>query len=277
MLENTRKSIPKLEGGLTTTGEVRNLSTSARPLVSVVTVCLNSEKHLNQTIQSVLGQIYDNIEYIIVDGGSTDRTIQIIKKYEGDISCWVSEPDEGIFDAMNKGIGMATGQLVGLLNSDDWYHKMALEWVVRESLDKPSSDVFHGDIVLVEDGQNYRRVAPRGKCIVENFQVCVAHPTFFVRREIYREYKYDCRFKISADRDFIMRLYFDGKQFAYINRPITYFRSTGASNQPSFRSVLDRYRIRSRYNKSKAILFLIKEVALFFDELAFSYKKAREK
>jgi glycosyltransferase involved in cell wall biosynthesis len=273
MLENMRKSIPNSEGRLKTTGQVQYVSTAAQPLVSIVTVCLNSEKHLEQTIQSVINQTYDNIEYIIIDGGSTDRTIRIIRKYERNISYWLSEPDKGIYDAMNKGIGMSNGQLVGLLNSDDWYNTKAVEWVVRELLIKPDYDVFHGNDVVVGDRQNEKKTALRSECVSKDLQILVSHPTFFVKKELYLNYKYDCRFKIGADRDFIMRIYFDGKKFCYINRPITYFRTTGISNQTSFKAVLDRYIIRSRYNRGKAILHLTKEIVIFLAELIFLFKK----
>ena len=271
--KNFSASIQKIEGGLKTKGEEKKISTPLKPLVSIITVCFNSEKYLEQAIQSVLNQTYDNIEYIIVDGGSKDSTLQIIQKFEKNIFYWVSEPDDGIFDAMNKGIAMSNGRLIGLLNSDDWYNRMAVEWVAKEFLINRDTDVFYGDIVDVENETSYKRSAPRGKEVLEDLQICISHPTIFVRSEIYREYKYDPRYRASADGDFIMRLYFHRKKFTYINRPITYFRTTGISNQPSFRSVLDRYRIRSRYDRSKGLLLLIKEIGLFFDELAFSYKK----
>ena len=271
--ENLPASVRKLEDGLGARSEGGKETTTSRPLLSIITVCLNSEMHLEQTIKSVIGQTYDNIEYIVIDGGSSDGTVDIIRKYDFFISHWVSEPDLGIYDAMNKGIEMSKGDLVGLLNSDDWYTTRAIEWVVTESLVKPDSDVFHGDCVFVGDGEKYRRIAPRGKDVVDNLQICIHHPTFFVRSEIYREYKYDCRY-VNADRDFIMKLYFNGKKFSYVNRPLTHFRNAGISNRPSFRFVLDRYRIRSRYNRGKAMRFFIKDLILFFDEVAFSYKKA---
>ena len=94
------------------------------PKVSIITVCLNSEKTLEQAIQSVISQTYKNIEYIIVDGASTDGTLDIISKYENKITKWVSEKDQGLYYAMNKGIDMATGDIVGIINSDDWYEPL---------------------------------------------------------------------------------------------------------------------------------------------------------
>ena len=108
------------EGGLRMQGYLKK-AYEHKPLISIVTVVLNDAKHLEQAIKSVLGQTYDNIEYLIIDGGSTDGTLDIIRKHEKAIDYWVSEPDSGIYDAMNKGVSLATGDLIALLNSDDWY------------------------------------------------------------------------------------------------------------------------------------------------------------
>ena len=101
------------------------------PLVSIITVCFNSERTIEQTIKSVLNQTYKEIEYIIVDGQSTDGTLDIINKYSSQIAKIVSEPDEGLYHAMNKGISMATGDIVGIINSDDWYEPYTVEEVVK--------------------------------------------------------------------------------------------------------------------------------------------------
>ena len=101
-----------------------------KPLVSIVTIVYNGEKHLEQTIQSVLNQTYSNIEYIIIDGGSKDNTINIIEKYSDRLAYWISEKDNGISDAFNKGIAKSTGEIVGLINADDWYDFDAIKHVV---------------------------------------------------------------------------------------------------------------------------------------------------
>ena len=99
--------------------------------VSIITVCYNSAKTIEHTIKSVAGQDYGNIEYIIIDGGSTDGTLDIIDRYKDKISVLVSEPDEGIYDAMNKGISIASGELIGMINSDDWYGPYTVSAAVR--------------------------------------------------------------------------------------------------------------------------------------------------
>lgn len=121
----------RAEGGLRTKGLFKKKSEKRRPLVSIVTPVYNGEKYLEETIQSVLGQTYGNIEYIIVDGGSSDRTLSIIRKYENKIAYWVSEPDKGVYDAINKGFRMATGEILAWLNADDKYYHSAIEIVAR--------------------------------------------------------------------------------------------------------------------------------------------------
>src|SRR5688500_14665300 len=115
------------------------------PLVSVITVVYYGEKYIDAVIKSVLNQTYNYIEYIIIDGGSSDNTISIIKKYERQISFWVSENDEGISDAFNKGITKARGEIIGIINSDDWYEKDAVEKVVANS---KNADVIYSDMQL---------------------------------------------------------------------------------------------------------------------------------
>ena len=121
----------KLEGGLKIKGLFNKKTTKEKPLVSIVTPVYNGEKYLEDTIQSIINQTYDNIEYIIIDGGSTDKTLDIIKKYEDKIAYWMSEQDRGMYDGINKGFKMATGEIFAWLNADDKYYHSAVEIVVR--------------------------------------------------------------------------------------------------------------------------------------------------
>lgn len=121
----------KLEGGLKIKGLFNKKTTKEKPLVSIVTTVFNGEKYLEETIQSIINQTYDNIEYIIIDGGSTDKTLDIIKKYEDKIAYWMSEQDRGMYDGINKGFKMATGKIFAWLNADDKYYHCAVEIVVR--------------------------------------------------------------------------------------------------------------------------------------------------
>src|SRR5688572_26851104 len=116
-----------------------------QPLVSIITIVFNGEKHLQQTIESVLGQTYSNIEYIIVDGGSKDNSVSIIEKYSTQLAYWISEPDKGISDAFNKGISKANGEMIGLINADDWYEKDTVQKVMAL---RGNCDVVYGNLAL---------------------------------------------------------------------------------------------------------------------------------
>ena len=119
------------------------------PLISIITVSYNAVKTIEDTILSVINQTYPNIEYIIIDGGSTDGTLDIIKKYQDKITYWVSEPDKGIYDAMNKGIAKANGELIGIINADDWYELDAVQNVVLE-FNNTRPAIYHGGLNIVK-------------------------------------------------------------------------------------------------------------------------------
>lgn len=121
----------KLEGGLKVKGLFDKKTREGKPLISIVTPVYNGEKYLEETIQSIIAQTYDNIEYIIIDGKSTDRTMDIIRKYENRIAYWLSEPDKGMYDAIKKGFKVATGEIFAWLNSDDKYYQSAVEVIAK--------------------------------------------------------------------------------------------------------------------------------------------------
>ena len=120
------------------------------PVISIVTIVFNGERHLEQTIQSVLDQNYPNLQYIIIDGGSTDHSLEIIKKYEKDLYFWTSEKDKGISDAFNKGIAHATGDIIGIINADDWYEPRTFERVASQMGD---ADICFGDVQFWKNEQ----------------------------------------------------------------------------------------------------------------------------
>lgn len=272
-----------LEGGAKVRGLFKKKSEADRPLVSIITPCLNSEKYLEQTIKSVVNQTYDNIEYIIIDGGSTDSTLDIIKKYEHFIAYWVSEPDKGLFDAMNKGISLATGELAGIINSDDWYHINAAEWVIEVYRDNPRTDVFHGDLLHLRleggyvrkedcaDGQHYRRKGSHENML----ETCGPfHPTCFVnRKRIYLNYKYNYKIKYGADYDFMLSLYCMGKKFYYIPQTIAYFRPVGQSSEVCYLPIWECFQMRKKYNFLKAFKRLFLETKAYVVAFLFVRKR----
>lgn len=226
-----------MEGGVRTR-DTNKQSEPSKPLVSVITVVLNGDKHLEQTIQSVLSQTYDNIEYIIIDGQSKDKTLDIIKKHETKIDYWLSEKDGGIYFAMNKGINLANGEIIGILNADDFYSPDTILNVVNVFL-KTNADVFHGDIILLND-KHETRMQPDINKMME--QPSVFHPTCFVKKQVYSKIgDFNTDYKISADYDFLLRCLKSNFKFEYIPQVLTYFRPGGMS--ASCASNLEGYKI----------------------------------
>ena len=237
------------EGGLRIKGIVKK-SPDNMPLVSVITVVFQGEEHLEQTIKSVVNQSYDNVEYIIIDGGSTDGTLDIIRKYEHAIDYWVSEPDEGLYDAMNKGIKHSTGEVIGIINSDDWYDERTIEVVAKALLAMPGASAFHGDLYRVEQrsGILFRKKPLSMKMPIKD--MVLNHPTMFVKATCYRNLGgFNTLFSLAADFELIYRFVSEGMEFYYCKDIGTYMRSGGSSDRLStlMRRCVERYKIRKRY------------------------------
>ncbi len=209
-----------------------------KPLkVSIITVCLNSASTIEGTIRSVINQTYPHIEYIIIDGGSADGTAEIVKKYHNNIACWVSEKDKGIFDAMNKGIKLATGDIIGILNADDIYaDEKVIEDVTKTILGK-QVDTCYGDLVYVAK-ENLDKVVRCWKSSEFHTQAfkrlwLPPHPTFFVKRDVYAHCgSFDLDFPIAADYELMVRiLYKYHVATTYIPRVLVKMRTGGNSNK----------------------------------------------
>ena len=199
------------------------------PKLSIITVCFNSEKTIERTIESVIDQKYDNLEYIIVDGGSTDGTIDIIKKHEDYISKWISEPDKGISDAFNKGIKMATGELVGIINSDDCYTPGAFKKLI-DAYEK-DIDIYRGRIILwnTETGSRVSE-APTIGMPLTGLRVNVCHQGVFVRKDAYERYGlFDVSFKYNMDFDLLLRFEHKGAKSKFVDYDMAYFTMSGVT------------------------------------------------
>ena len=175
--------------------------------VSIITVCFNSEKTIERTIKSVLEQTYKNLEYIIVDGKSTDKTLEIVKKYrplfKGRMKV-ISEPDQGIYDAMNKGIGNASGALIGIINSDDYYETDTVENVVAAMKDE-DYQILYGMLRVIKENEDTRVIVMPKHENLENEML--AHPTCFVTKKVYSDFgMYDIKYRSCADHDFMLRM-----------------------------------------------------------------------
>ena len=209
------------------------------PKISVITITYNSKATLEQTILSVTTQDYPALEYVIIDGGSTDGTLDIIKKYEDKIQVVVSEPDRGISDAFNKGIDRATGEIVGIINSDDILLPDALQ-KVAEKYD-PQIDVYSGLILFWNEDTNetfpsYPDVTFDGLKLQYN----VAHPARFIRKDAYERYglyREDLRYMM--DIELLCRFYQQGARFLLIDCPLAKFRIGGTTNDPIYKKKED--------------------------------------
>lgn len=239
--------------------------------VSIITVVFNNKGTIEHTIESVLSQNYKNIEYIIIDGGSTDGTVDIIKKYEDRLAYWVSEPDDGLYDAMNKGIKAATGDIVGILNSDDIYADSSVIEETVNVLSKEKVDTCYGDLVYV-DKNNTQKVIRQwksGNFLRDRFKRgwMPPHPTFFVKREIYQKYGlFNTNFPIAADYELMLRfLYKLGCSTAYIPKVLVKMR-TGGNSSPSLANTIkaniEGYRAwKVNGLKPHPVIFIIKPLS----------------
>jgi glycosyltransferase involved in cell wall biosynthesis len=199
----------------------------ATPVISIITVVFNGEKHLEQTIRSVLDQSYSNIQYIIIDGGSTDNSLNIIKKYEKNIYYWISEKDKGISDAFNKGIARATGDVIGIINADDWFEPLAFERVAAQIGD---ADICYGDIQLWKNGK--KELIQRGNLQLLNREMTIHHATVFVKRKIYETYGgFDLQYRCAMDYDLLLRFKVKNCRFTYIPEILSNMRWGGFSDE----------------------------------------------
>ena len=204
--------------------------------ISVITVCLNSAATIGDTIESVLAQDHPDVEHIIVDGASTDGTMDVVRRYGDRIAKVVSEPDRGMYDSANKGLRLATGDVVGMLNSDDFYAAPDVLSTMARTFAERDVDVVHGDLDFI-DPQDVTRITRRFRS--REFQPGdfrrgwhPAHPTFYVRRKILLEIGgFDEQYRIASDLDIMMRvLEVRHARSAYIPRVLIKMREGGLSN-----------------------------------------------
>lgn len=199
--------------------------------ISIITVTYNSEGTLKDTLNSVLSQTYDNYEYLIIDGKSADKTINIIQEYEKKFKGklrYISEKDNGIFDAMNKGIKMSCGDIIGIINSDDI---LAHENVFQKVIDNiKDCDGVYSNLLMLDENLDKPYRLFKSKKVSKYFGWHMPHPTLYLKKEVYEKYGYyDIKYKISADFDFMLRIIKQNVKFKYIDDYFVYMRSGGAS------------------------------------------------
>lgn len=235
--------------------------TSNKRKVTVVTVTYNAQEHLEQTIKSVIKQDYSNVEYIIIDGGSTDGTIDIIKKYEDHIAYWISEPDHGIYDAMNKGIDVATGEWINFMNAGDCFCEIGTILKVMENL-SDDTDIISGDIYSIDLNNNKAyRSAPREGYAYDGM-FCY-HQTMFTKVNIMKMLKFDTSFKVAGDYDFVMKCYVAKHKFQFLDFAVANFMEGGISSKYLLNAKIEDMFIQSKHLNNSEDVFYKNSYAVF--------------
>lgn len=199
-----------------------------KPKITIITITYNSEKTLERTIKSIINQNYDNLEYIVVDGGSSDGTIDIIKKYDRFITKWISEADRGISDAFNKGIGMATGEIIGIINSDDGLMEGALDTLVAAY--DPVVDVYSGKQLIWNEISGTKVIQTPSMHYTYSGKNSICHPSTFIAKRAYEKYgAYDIEYRYVMDYDLLLRFDRAGANFKFVDSVLAFFTTGGVT------------------------------------------------
>jgi len=207
-------------------------------LVTVVTVTYNAEDLVEETILSVINQSYKNIEYIIIDGASTDETVSIIKKYEDRIDYWISEPDDGLYFAMNKAIKKATGKWINFMNAGDFFADNDVISYVMMHKDN-DAELIYGNyrkknldiVVKAQEKENWYQTMP------------FCHQTLFTRTKVMKTEPFDTNFKIAADHNFILKMYTQQKNFCYLDKTLAVFSEGGFANNNTVKMCIESLKV----------------------------------
>ena len=238
-----------------------------QPLVSIITIVFNGEKHIEKTIQSVLNQSYSPIEYIIVDGASTDKTMDIVLKYQSRISKIISEPDKGIADAFNKGIKLSIGELVGFVNADDWLEPNAIETMVQNY--QPGKIVYgnvrfwKNDKIINQSKSDHTRLREG---------MTMAHPGVYVPKKLYDEYGlFKLDYKIAMDYEILVRFFANKINFIKTDAIIVNMNLGGIGDKKWVLAIWEDLRVKNIYfhNKLANYYYFLKQFAYLFFERTF--------
>lgn len=214
--------------------------------ISIITATYNSEQHLKETLGSVAAQTYSNIEHLIIDGASTDRTVEIAEQWGAPFVKIVSEPDRGIYDAFNKGVRMATGDVIMFLNSDDYlYSPDVIGKVCAQFMQEPSVNMVYANILEIDESNGFSQLYGKEVTLEDfSFGYMIPHPGMFVRKELFDTYgPFNEQYRIAADYDWVIRVFKDEPERArYLDETISVFRLGGASTTPKYKDKVESER-----------------------------------
>jgi glycosyltransferase len=238
-------------------------------LVSIITICYNRASTISKSIESVLNQDYPNIEYIIIDGNSNDGTIEVIRSYSDKISCYISEPDKGMYDAINKGLKLSNGDIIGLMHSDDeFFDTTVVSQIVNEFKNNCSTNGIYGNGIYVSNDSNENIIRDRiggnfSRNKVKNGWLPL-HPTVYLKKSLIEKYGYyNLDFQIASDTEFLLRyLYKHQIQLTYINSYLVKMRMGGLSTnyKRAIEVLLEDYRIYKFHSLNAFVVVLRKKI-----------------
>ncbi|MFA4828040.1 MAG: glycosyltransferase family 2 protein [Thermodesulfovibrionales bacterium] len=220
-----------------------NKNSNLPKIVSIITICKNSAKTITKTIESVLSQRCEGLEYIIVDGNSNDGTQAIIKSFGKDIDIFISEPDEGIADAFNKGIALSSGEIIGIINSDDVLLQGVINRILTYFTTHPDTEVIHGDVLLYNDANFIKRIKPPKFWWLPWRLILFNHPATFVRKHVYQQHGvFSKDYKLGMDYDLFLRWQRAGVRISYLSEPLAKMQTGGVGAQYPLLSLAENRR-----------------------------------
>ncbi len=251
----------------------------SKPIISIVTVVLNNPQGLKATIDSVINQNFSNFEFIIIDGGSDDRTLNVIKRFDDKINYWLSEKDRGIYDAMNKGIDISRGSIIGILNAGDCYCKDTFTIINNIFKSANRTQVVFGDVIICNQNQDQLYTLSVKKRIFTDGWM--PHPGVFVRKEVYEKFGcFDIKLHISADYDFMLRINSKTDKL-YVDRPLAKMKMEGVSTSNYLLKSKEDYYARKkngipiRGNLLLTILSVVSPILSNFIRVVFEFPEFR--
>lgn len=244
--------------------QIINPDHSGGGLVSVITAVLNGKERLEKTIQSVINQTYKNIEYIIIDGGSTDGTLDVIKNYQYAIHAWISEPDKGVYDALNKGIRLASGDWVNFMNAGDVFYSSNSIALLKKYFQEDTVLIYgdvrinYGDFERTQYAKSFSRLWRGGIC---------CHQSVFIKKQILAKLGFNLDYNFAADYELLCRIYLGGYSVTKVNIIVSKVSTKGQTDVRRIEVLCEFLRIACRNFKTKAILIYIRYQFLILLEL----------